>query len=215
MRLPGRGPCKYTGANGCGGSVHAGEEGGGEEGHAGGCLEEQRGGTQHSPAVELRFYLRRTRGRRQLPPLGSASSLQKQGRLVSWGGPAALCTHPGTPLGSPRGSHPWVVQGHTARFSRERPLLLLAKGTEHTCCSSALQQWKRCPGLLSTSAMPVPTRSLFALVPTVSVGVCSLLVRHHPGCGVVHLQRDGMGAQCWLAQCWRGRTPGLLCVHHC
>lgn len=103
MRLPGRGPCKYTGANGCGGSVHAGEEGGGEEGHAGGCLEEQRGGTQHSPGVELRFYLRRTRGRRQLPPLGSASSLQA-GKAGELGG---ICgsVHPSW---HPTGLPPWL-----------------------------------------------------------------------------------------------------------
>lgn len=57
--------------------------------------------------------------------------------------------------------------------------------------------WQQgCPGM----PRPTATPALLVLALTIGVGVGSLLVRHDPGRGVVHLQREGMGAQhLWAA----------------
>lgn len=96
------------------------------------------------------------------------------------------------------------------------------------CCGSsaaAVQRWRRALGCSAPRAVPVPAQSLRAPVLTVGVGVRSLLVRHDPGRGVVHLRREGtrelsacgqgageaavlarpaaLGARCCCSERWR------------
>lgn len=148
----------------------------------------------------------------------------RQGGVVSWGGahraaPPVLVTPPQLPApgwlqgsGHPMGLCPPVQMGAATLVSGQAP--------RGICCRSsaaAVQRWRRALGCSAPRAVPVPARSRRAPVLTVGVGVRSLLVRHDPGRGVVHLRREGTRE---LSACGQGAGEAAvlarpLCARCC
>lgn len=216
----GHGPSGMLGrGDGAGGAVHTGVQ----EGERGwGLLAAQSsGGVGHGAepmfggdprqgrpqpdvtCVEL-GAVDRSHHRVQLPACG-------QGEPVRPGAPSLWCSpHPPAGLQGATAPIPGQLQGvgclggglhpHTGQGAATLPS---AQG----CGRILLQELSgslaarehRCPGMPLPAAAP----ALLVLAITVGVGVGSLLVRHDPGRGVVHLRRERTGAQ-------RLRAVGLV-----
>lgn len=208
------------------GAVHAGVQHG-ERGC--GLLAQQRGRTwcgaeirgdpqwgQPRPditCVELRA-VDCSHHRVQLPACG-------QGERVRPGHPPRSA--PPTPGWAPRGrsSHPKVAAARTVpggASPRHR-----AGTSRSPTCPTVQRVFPAGARRLSVGClgMPLPSAApaLLALALTVGVGVGSLLVRHDPGRGVVHLRREGTGTQrLWaagLVRLWSRARSAALSARHC
>lgn len=188
--------------NGIAGAVQAGVKGG-ERGQ--GLLTAQSsgrhsaeltsGGEPAAGAAAAQRYLRRIRGRRLLPPQGSASSL-RAGRAGEDRALPPWCSEGQQP-------HPQAGGGHGGLHScteQEQLPSHLPAGVEGIHFRAARQC--RCPKVPLPAAAP----ALGTPALTVGVGVGHLLVGHDTGRGVVHLEREGRGSapECSVPACAPG-----------